>query len=151
MPPKLTPEEKLLDIFASISTDSERAKLEAVVKEHKATKQSPDEKALEAEGVLLYFHTKGKDFVKQKCPQCGKTFAYKYYIPGVKLKCSNECRRASLAEIGIVWNPGKSPEERWGMSGVSKGTIPLIVPPAAFELVESKIQESLADNNSPVV
>lgn len=151
MPPaKQTPEQKLLAIFGSISSPEERAKLEAVVEEHKSTKQSPDEKTLEAEAVLLYFRTKGKDFVKQKCPKCDKTFAHKYYIPGVQLNCTNECRRASLADIGIEWNPNKSPEERWGMSGATKGTIPLIVPPAAFEIVESKLRESLAGNNSPV-
>lgn len=111
---------------------------------------SSDESALEAEAVLLYFRTKGKEFRKQKCPECNRTFAHKYYIPTKNFMCSNECRRAFLKRIGIEWNPSKSPEERWGMSGASKGTIPLIVPPTAYEIVESKLQESHVHNNSPV-
>lgn len=153
MPKALSPEEQLLKIFSESASIDEKEKLkEAVQKKLGSTQQSKDEKALEAEAVLLYFHTKGRDFVKQKCgyKKCGKTFAYKYYIPGRNLRCSNECRRAELAEIGIEWTPNRSPEERWGMSGATRGHIPLIIPPTAYEIVESKLQEIHADNNSPV-
>lgn len=148
--PKPSAQEKLLRSMETLfgASKEETNKL----REQAKLTPSPDEIALEAEAVLLYFHTKGKDFIKQKCayPKCNKTFAYKYHIPNVKLMCSNECRRASFAEIGIIWNPNKSPEERWEMPGSTKGIIPLIVPPAAYEIVESKLQESLEHNNSPV-
>lgn len=149
MPRKQTPEEKLLEFLKiTASTPEDFAEIERL-KNLKNIEQTKDEKALEAEAVLLYFHTKGKDFVKQICPVCIRPFAYKYNIPTMQLRCSNECRRSDLAKIGIIWTPNKSPEERWGMTGGTHGIIPLIISADAYSVVESKLQESLDDNNSP--
>lgn len=149
---KQNPQEKLLTFLKSSAvTDEDFAEIKELESKILQEKLTADEKALEAEAVLLYFHTKGKDFVKQICAICDRPFAYKYYIPTIRPNCSNECRRIALERIGIIWTPNKSPEERWGMSGVSHGIMPLIISSSAYEVVESVLQESLADNSSPVV
>lgn len=102
---------------------------------------------LEVEATLLYFSLKGKEFEKAVCPICERVFAYKYYIPGQHFKCSNQCRKIALAAIGIEWNPYKHPEDRW-LPLQNKGVIPLIVPPAALEIVEQRLQEIAEDHTT---
>lgn len=168
--PKKTPEQILRELLYGDATPEEQAKLDAAAEENKF-KQSEIEKALEAEAVLLYFDLKGAGFVKQKCPECDRIFAYKYTIACIStrtvkkdkqeiditykkytgsFRCSNECRRASLAKIGIEWTPGRTPADRWKMNGQTNGTIPIIVPPDALNAVESALQEFDENNNSPV-
>lgn len=52
----------------------------------------------------------------------------------IGFKCSNACRALALKEIGITWSPHKRPEERW-VSNMSKGELPLVVPPPAYEIM----------------
>lgn len=114
-----------------------------------APADTKDDAAIAVEAVLLYYHTKGADFVKSTCPTCGRVFAYKYHIPTKSFNCSNDCRKEALAKIGIEWNPYKRPEERW--LNYQKGVIPLIVPPSALELLEQKVQETSPDDTTPDV
>lgn len=148
--PKPDSTDRLIAFLEADASSPEDFEAIEKLKQKRKIRQTFDEKTLEAEAVLLYFHTQGKDFIKQKCPECDEVFAYKYHIPGMQFKCTNECRRAALEKIGIEWTPNKSPEERWGMSGVTKGVIPLIISPTAYATVESKLQESREDSNSPV-
>lgn len=137
------------------------------LKEKRALEQAKIAAALEAEATLLYFNLKGRGFTKQICPECNEEFAYKYSILGTKVsrkgpeqvivreyagtfKCSDTCRRKALERIGIKWDPGKLPEERWGMHEQMMGPIPLIVPPPALEMLESKIQGNSEKNMPPV-
>lgn len=99
----------------------------------------PDSFVIEAESVLLYFNLKGAGFTKQICPQCEEEFAYKYTVRQGKLCCSDECRKAELAKIGIDWEPLKPPEERWGFR--SFGELPAIVSPKVLSHLD-KILES---------
>jgi hypothetical protein len=168
---KISPEERLRALLFDDASPEELAKLDAAAEEAKF-KQTEHEKALEAEAVLLFFDLKGAGFIRQKCPECDKIFAYKYTIACIStrqvkkdkteidvtykkytgsFRCSNECRRASLAKIGIEWTPRVEPEERWRMNGQTNGTIPIIVPPAALTVVESALQASDENNSSPVV
>ena len=132
--------DRLLELLEKDATDAELQKLQEVRTELE-NEQSLDDKSIEAEAVLLYFNTKGAGFKNLKCPSCGLIFAYKYSIPKHKMCCSNECRKAELKKIGIVWNPNKTPEERWGMTHSQKGSIPLIVPPSALTVLQDKLQE----------
>lgn len=116
---------------------------EEVLQKLTSSVDNGEDLALEAEATLLYFNLRGKGFTHLECPVCEKKFAVKYSIPGHKMKCSNTCRAQALAEIGIKWNPHKSPEERWGISGAERGIMPLIVPPPALAILEQKLQEPL--------
>lgn len=101
-----------------------------------------DDIAIVAEATLLYFSLRGQGFTKQICPQCNREFAYKYKIGKFNLKCSNACRRAALAEIGIDMNLYKDPEERWVGNQSTRGILPLTVPPELFEAVEARLRET---------
>lgn len=147
MPRKaLTPEEKALALLQQYAPKEQLDK----IKEELSIRQSADERALEAEAILLYFDTQGSGFTKQICPTCTEEFAYKYKLLGKNLNCSDTCRREALNKLGIKWDPNKTPEERWGMPGQKKCPIPLVVPPAALKIVESKLQESHENNTAPV-
>jgi hypothetical protein len=162
-----TPEEKLRELLFADATEKQNEELDRL-KEEYDNRQLLDEQALEAEAVLLFFDLKGKGFEQQECPQCHRTFAYKYTLAVVdtkKLKqgkvdevvaykkytgsfrCSNECRIAGLKERGIEWRPGRLPEERWGMSEQTKGVMPLIVPPDALEILNTKINRQPAEHS----
>lgn len=81
----------------------------------------------EAEAVLL--HLRKTDTLIQKiCLQCHLPFATNYVYVG---RCSDECLKASLADLGIDWNPEKTAEERWsGREGVDANSeIPAILRP----------------------
>lgn len=93
-----------------------------------------DDKALEAEAVLLYFDLKGRGFEHQICPECGQEFAYKYSIKMARIHCSNRCRKKGLEARGLSWSLGRSLEARWAR-GSTKGVIPLIVPPEALSAI----------------
>lgn len=94
-----------------------------------------EDQVREAQAVIGYFESRGEDFYEQVCKHCGRTYAYKWRYRGVAY-CSVGCMREVLAEIGIQWNPGKQPHERWGR------TIPAIVPPEALEILKSLAPES---------
>lgn len=88
-----------------------------------------EDQVREAAAALKYFEDKGGDFFEQVCKKCGRTYAYKWRYRGVAY-CSIGCMKDSLADIGITWNPGKLPHERWGR------TIPVLVSPEALEVLK---------------
>lgn len=88
-----------------------------------------DDQIREAAAVLKYFEDKGTDFFEQVCKKCGKTYAYKWRYRGVAY-CSIQCMKDALEEIGMRWDHGKPPHERWGR------TIPVLVPPEALEILK---------------
>lgn len=118
------------------------------LEEIQVKKGLPDDLALEAEAVLLYYESNGVGFTKQTCPACKREFAYKYTIKGGQFRCSNECRAAELAKIGIQWNYHKTPEARWG-GEMPKGVLPLIVPPQALPLVDAALAERRNHEKEP--
>jgi len=95
--------------------------------------ETDDDKAREAESVILYFEHKN-EFLQKECKQCGGVFAYTYSYEGVAY-CSNPCRKNALANIGIQWNPTKAPHERWGRY------MPAVVPPKALEIIDMELPE----------
>lgn len=101
-----TRRQKLLDLWEDDEEVVEALK-ESLPKE--VTEQwEADEISREAEATLVFFRVP-EMFQFEKCVQCEKIFAHTY---GKVAYCSNMCRRQSLEDIGIQWNP-KSPEERW--------------------------------------
>lgn len=81
----------------------------------------------EAEAVLRFMYDPDR-FTTRSCKNCELSFTVDY--PCVAY-CSDRCRKVALHEIGIEWDPTKSPYERW------QGTVPLTVPPQALEIVEA--------------
>jgi len=80
---------------------------------------------LEAEAVLRFLN-KPSGYLLKVCKrdQCQLPFGTDYHAVAY---CSDACRAKELqSQIGIVWNPHKAPEERWG------GEPPSIIPPAAM-------------------
>jgi hypothetical protein len=91
----------------------------------------------EAESVLAYFETSGKNFKEKQCKFCNRIFAYKWDHDGVS-HCSIPCAKGSLQKIGLDWTPNKPLQERWGK------TVPAIVPPQALEILKGQ-----QENGSP--
>lgn len=92
----------------------------------------------EAEAVLAYVYNPHK-FVQKECKFCGLIFAVSRANVN---KCSDRCRIAELANMGITWDPSKSPEERWDFKE------PLVVPPQALmhlQPIVEKVQVQLAE------
>jgi len=82
-----------------------------------------DDPSLEAEAVLSFLNRPARYLLK-KCQWCKQPFGTNYHAVAY---CSDACRaKAIRSQTGIVWNPHKSPEERWG------GEPPSIIPPAAM-------------------
>lgn len=93
----------------------------------------------EAEAVLLFLEKPAR-FAFKPCKRCNEMFGTNYRSVAY---CSDNCRKKSLAKIGIRWDPTKSPEERWA------GEAPVILPPPvvkflrdAFDLPELTIESS---------
>lgn len=120
---------------ASIKAERELAKTKALLQSlgldttelEAVAKDVPEDVEVEADAVLLYIDTNGKHFVEKKCGYCERVFATT--APHVVGRCSNSCRAASLKEVGVVWNPYKTPKERWGRY------VPQVVPPEALEVL----------------
>ena len=94
--------------------------------------EEPDESindlVREAQSVINFFKSNGKNFRFLDCKQCNNTFSYAWNIEGVQY-CSITCMKNYLSSIGINWNPNKTPSERWG------NTIPAILSPEALKAV----------------
>ena len=93
---------------------------------------TPDDEAASraADATLVYFQTP-EFFREVDCKRCGHKFAVNMASVAY---CSDDCRKHSLADIGIEWDPTKKPQERWGRH------VPLVVPPQALELVQEAMQ-----------
>lgn len=79
-----------------------------------------------ADATLIYFETP-EYFREVECKRCGHKFAVNMASVAY---CSDDCRKKSLADIGIEWDSSKPPAMRWGRH------IPLVVPPQALALVQ---------------
>lgn len=83
---------------------------------------------LEAEGILLSLHSDRRSMKVKLCKGCEQPFATNYEYVAY---CTNACRALELKKIGIVWNPVKTDEERWG-SVDYPSQIPMVVGPEAL-------------------
>lgn len=99
------------------------APVETVVELHKES----DEELYAAEGILAYYADR-KSFYEKDCKQCRRTFAADYKAVAY---CSVRCRQVALREIGIDWDPHRSYESRF-----LPYRPPLVVPPAAFDMLQ---------------
>lgn len=84
----------------------------------------------EAEGLLLFLEKPAR-FAFKPCKRCNEMFGTNYRSVAY---CSDNCRKRSLAEIGIRWDPSKSPEERWS------GEPPIILPPSVVKFLRSSFE-----------
>lgn len=84
-----------------------------------------EEKIKEVESVIDFFSTK-REYHFEVCKGCGQAFTYSFRFQGVK-HCSSNCANKTLKQLGLSWNPHKSPQERWGR------TVPAVVPPTALQ------------------
>ena len=103
--------------------------LEDKLEELKPREATAEEKTAshEAEAVISFLRDPDRFKIKT-CGQCENTFAVDYPSVGF---CSDRCRKVHLHELGIEWDPSKSPYERW------QGRVPLTVPPQALEIVQT--------------
>lgn len=99
--------------------------------------EAADEIIAQAEGVIAFLDNP-KAFCRRarSCSWCERTFIP---LPPSVGYCSNDCRKKSLAEKGLAWDPSKGPRDRWGNLG-----IPLVVPPEVVELLMSRQVEPVA-------
>ncbi|MFE1914994.1 hypothetical protein [Streptomyces anandii] len=80
---------------------------------------------IEAESVIFYIETKGKDFKQKVCknPNCMGLFLHTFQAVDY---CSDACRAWVLAQHGIIWNfHRKRLSQRWNVKG--KGYVPKII------------------------
>ena len=82
---------------------------------------TPQDLSMHAEAVLLSLQQPAH-FMSKKCKFCGEYFGTNYRAVAY---CSDSHRAKALLAEGIVWNPHKTAEERWG------GEPPLVIPPEA--------------------
>lgn len=81
--------------------------------------QAKERRTLEAESVIFYIQTKGKNFAQKNCDYCKHPFLSTYAAVAY---CSDECRANWLAERGVIWNARNRPDvERWA------GKIPKVI------------------------
>lgn len=110
--------------------DKRRARLAALFGMAPPTQEELNEavdKSREAEAALAYYNEPSR-FKEVTCKQCGLRFAVNR---GSVAYCSDSCRRKMLADIGIEWDPNKTPEERW-----KPGVEPFIVTPQALQAIQ---------------
>ena len=80
----------------------------------------------QAEGVLMYLSAPARFDVK-KCKRCEEPFMTNYRAVTY---CSDICRAAALRKLGIIWNPHKNQEFRWGSDNYPVEP-PIVIPPEA--------------------
>jgi hypothetical protein len=103
------------------------------------------DKLKEAESCIIYFETKGFKFKEKDCKTCRKTFAYRWSVSHIT-RCSVECYKIYLESIGLRWDPNRDQAQRWGRSD-----LPVVVPPAALEILKDQFNDSLEDLPSDTV
>ncbi len=96
--------------------------------------ESIDDKMAQAEAVVQYFETNGKNFVEVTCRYCGDLFSYKWDRHAIAF-CSVTCAHEDLKQRGLSWNPQRGPADRWGR------TAPIVVPASALPHVKSLLAE----------
>lgn len=103
-------------------------------------REEQDDKVREVQAVQLFLE-KPDAFMLKECSNCGGQFLTTYKFVA---DCSNRCRIKSLAKIGIVWSPYRSPDERWRRAQIP---IEYSIPPEALKiLIELAVEQQ---NHSP--
>lgn len=104
---------------------------------------------LEAESVLFFIETKGKDFQQSICKAapCGRAFMHTYLSVAY---CSDNCRAWALSEYGLIWNfHRRTLSQRWNVKG--KGFIPKIIGvEATAALIEAGYAKLEVEEMEPV-
>lgn len=95
--------------------------------------EHPDDVRLEGEAVARFIENP-QEFKVKKCKRCNSTFAANQLPVSF---CSNACVIKHLAEIGIRWDPHRSPQERFGF-----WPAPLRVPPQFLAALRDTMTES---------
>lgn len=116
--------EELQTLLGLVAKPKTRIRKEAI--------ETKEAVAREAEAVLL--HLRRVDTLMQKfCLECNLPFATNYAYAG---RCSDDCIKASLARVGIKWNPEKTAQERWNGPDVN-GEIPSIITPETLAFLKN--------------
>jgi hypothetical protein len=97
----------------------------------------------EAASVIAYFDMLEK-FREETCRNCNRLFAYAYYATTVK-HCSIVCLKATLEGLGLIWNPDKPYEQRWGGRFV-----PAIVSADAYAIIQEQAPPVVKVEPEPV-
>lgn len=138
MPPRKKSQKNDLDRIAKLAakTGIDLDKLLAEVPLTEIGEDAVTRHEIEAESVLFYIRTHGKDFISKNCanPNCGLPFLHTYRAVDY---CSEACRAWALAQVGVIWNMHrKSDSARWNV--YNKGYVPKIIGAGATAaLVES--------------
>ncbi len=107
-------------------------------------KETQEDVIREAQSVVNYFQSSGKDWYHVNCGWCEEPFAYTYTSKGVKY-CSVPCMDSYLKSIGLAWDPNKLPSERWGRY------VPAVVPPSALVVLQEVLQEQQEEEQVPLL
>lgn len=122
---------KALEKLAALGVNTGIAKqdVRAVSREARVAKPDP---IYTAEAVLMFLQQPARFMFKNcKREECGEQFGTNYRSVAY---CSDNCRIKKLKAIGILWDPSKKLEERWG------GEPPLLISPEALRVLVSLSQ-----------
>jgi hypothetical protein len=144
MDPKKREQRKLEKAAANLAAQLQQAGVKLPEKVQKmnfkeaareAQNKNIENPSLEAEAVLQFLQKPAK-FILKLCKRtaCGEPFGTNYHAVAY---CSDNCRAKDLqSQNGIIWNPHKRPEDRWG------GEPPLMIPPAAINAMVKLLGKS---------
>lgn len=80
--------------FLGVSAEEVEAAYNEPVPDHEG-------KMLQAEGVLLFLQSAGRDLKTKKCKECKQPFATRYINVAY---CGDTCRADALRKVGIKWD-----------------------------------------------
>lgn len=87
--------------------------------------ETEEDRVREAASVIDFFSNYAL-YSFETCRACGEKFAYRWRFAGVK-HCSVMCNNKTLKDMGLSWDPKKSPQERWQQNS------PAVVPPQVLQ------------------
>lgn len=100
------------------------AKPQSLIKRER--EEAHAKKVREAELVLRHLHHL-QSMQQVKCQNCGEYFATNYEY---NKHCSDECLRRTMLNLGLRWDPEKTPEQRW------EGQPPSTITPVTLQVLK---------------
>lgn len=105
--------------------------------EVKLSDETTDDKVAEAQAVLNYVEAP-QNFKEKICKWCGMPFLYRWNRDAIAY-CSIQHMADALRAKGLVWDPLKTPQQRWGR------VLPEVISGSAVSVLRYGSSEAQAD------